>query len=129
MVEYFTQSHEWLRKQQDNTIKLGLTKYAQEELGDVVFVDLPEVGKDIKAGDPIVIVESVKAASDINTPISGTVIAVNKEVVENPQLLNESPAQDGWLLIIEASDISELDALLSKEDYDALIKNVSGDGE
>ncbi len=113
----FTESHEWIKDNGDNTVTIGISEHAQEMLGDVVFVDLPEVATSIEAGDSFSLVESVKAASDIYTPVSGEIIAVNEELEESPELINEEPYEGGWIAKIKISDHSELDDLASAEDY------------
>lgn len=112
----FTTTHEWINhNEQDMTI--GITDHAQELLGDMVFVDLPDVGKEVQAGDEIGVVESVKAASDFYAPISGVVVAVNSLVNENPALVNNDPYGEGWLVKIKASSPQEIDALLTLDQY------------
>jgi glycine cleavage system H protein len=117
-LKYAT-SHEWARILDDNVIEVGISDYAQESLGDVVYVELPEIGLAVAAGDECCAVESVKAASDIYAPVSGEVVAINEELDGEPELLNESPYENGWMFRIKASDMSELDELLSADDYDA----------
>ncbi|KTD17740.1 glycine cleavage system protein GcvH [Legionella jordanis] len=112
----FTKTHEWLRAD-GNEFTVGITEHAQELLGDMVFVDLPEEGDEINAGEEIAVVESVKAASDVYAPISGVIVAVNQEVSENPALLNKDPYGEGWLVKIQARDEEELNDLLSEEEY------------
>ena len=127
MSEYFTESHEWVRLEDDNIGLIGLTNYAQAELGDIVFVDLPTVGKHVAINDPIAVIESVKVASDINAPISGTIIAVNERLSSAPQLVNESPDTNGWLLRIKLDHPAQLEALMNKDTYNALITNIVGE--
>ncbi len=115
----YASSHEWARLEEDGTVTVGITDHAQNALGDVVFVELPEVGSECSAGDETAVVESVKAASDIYAPVSGEVIAVNEELEEPPETVNEYPYSDGWFFRIKPSNISELDNLLSADDYDA----------
>ena len=95
--------------------------YAQETLGDIVYIELPEVGADVTAGTPYAEVESVKAVSDVYAPLSGSVLEVNEEVVDAPELINESPFEDGWLIKIRLSDPSEIDDLMNAEEYEELI--------
>ena len=113
---HYTESHEWIRKEADGTITVGITDHAQEALGDIVFLELPEVGKAVNAGDACAVVESVKAASDIYAPLSGEVIANNDEAVSAPESVN-SDAYNSWLFNIKPADISKLDALLSADAY------------
>ena len=112
----FTQTHEWLNSDQDDMI-VGITEHAQQLLGDMVFVDLPDVGEEVKAGDELGVLESVKAASDFYAPISGVVVAVNQQVNDDPALVNTDPYGAGWLVKIQASNLGELSALLSAEQY------------
>lgn len=107
----FAESHEWARLDHDGGVKVGISDHAQEALGDVVFVELPEIGKVFAAGEAAGVVESVKAASDIYSPVSGTVIAVNEELANNPELVNSAP-YDSWFFKLEPSDTTELDNLL-----------------
>ena len=95
---YFTKDHEWLyQEQEDSTLVVGITKYAQEQLGDLVFVDLPEIGQEIKKDEAVVVVESVKAASDVYAPIDGTVVEINKALLDDPSLVNQDAQGEGWL--------------------------------
>lgn len=113
---HYTESHEWIRKEADGTITVGITNHAQEALGDIVFLELPEVGKSFNAGDACAVVESVKAASDIYAPVAGEVIAINDAVTATPEAVN-SDAYDSWLFKIKPADISKVDGLLSAEAY------------
>ncbi|WP_312239681.1 glycine cleavage system protein GcvH [Pantoea sp.] len=113
----YRESHEWVRKEDDGTYTVGITEHAQELLGDMVFVDLPDVGATFAAGDDCAVAESVKAASDIYAPLSGEIVAVNEELADAPELVNSEPYAAGWLFKIKASDESELDALLSADAY------------
>ena len=113
----YVESHEWLRKEEDGTITVGITDYAQEALGDVVFIELPEVDADVEAGDDIAVVESVKAASDVYAPIDGKIIAINEELIDAPEKANEDPYGDAWFFRMEPTDPDVLDTLLSAEDY------------
>ncbi len=116
----FAESHEWARLDHDGGVKVGISDHAQEALGDVVFVELPEIGKVFAAGEAAGVVESVKAASDIYSPVSGTVIAVNEELANSPELLNSAP-YDSWIFKLEPSDTSELNNLLDAMAYKAAI--------
>lgn len=115
----YASSHEWARLEEDGTVTVGITHHAQDSLGDVVFVELPEVGAEYGAGEEAAVVESVKAASDIYAPVSGEVVAVNEALEDSPETVNEYPYSDGWFFRIKPSDVAELDKLLSSEDYDA----------
>ena len=115
----FLSSHEWARIESDGTITIGISDHAQDLLGDIVFVELPEVGQTLDAESDAAIVESVKAASDVYSPISGEVKAVNSLLEDQPEIINSSPYEDGWFYKISPSDLGELDNLLSPEDYSA----------
>ncbi len=113
----YASSHEWARLEEDGTVTIGISDHAQEALGDVVFVELPDVGTTLAAADDAGVVESVKAASDIYAPIGGEVIAINEQLEDEPETVNSDPYNDGWFYKLQPSDTSELDALLSAEDY------------
>ena len=113
----FLSSHEWARVESDGTITIGISDHAQDLLGDIVFVELPEIGQSVDAENDTAIVESVKAASDIYSPLSGEVIEVNSLLEDQPEIINSSPYEDGWFYKLTPSDLSELDNLLSPEDY------------
>ena len=113
----YASSHEWARLEEDGSVTVGITDHAQEALGDVVFVELPEVGSTLSAGDEAGVVESVKAASDIYAPVGGEVIAVNERLEDEPETVNSDPYHDGWFFKLQSDDTSELDDLLSAEDY------------
>ncbi|MGY2971188.1 glycine cleavage system H protein [Pantoea sp. PA1] len=117
----YRDSHEWLRKNADGTYTVGITEHAQELLGDMVFVDLPEVGATFSAGEECAVAESVKAASDIYAPISGEIVAVNGALNDSPEQVNSEPYEGGWLFQIKASDESEIDSLLDADAYKASI--------
>ncbi|MDN3506865.1 MAG: glycine cleavage system protein GcvH [Simkaniaceae bacterium] len=116
----FSDTHEWARLEGE-TVVVGITEYAQKELGEVVYVQLPEVGQEVKGGVEVVILESTKAASDIYSPVSGIITVVNEKVKEDPSLLNHSAEKEGWLFKIAIKDRSELDTLLDQEQYLTLI--------
>jgi glycine cleavage system H protein len=116
----YAKSHEWVRVS-GQVATLGITDYAQHELSDVVFVELPEVGRKLKAGDACAVVESVKTASDVYSPVGGEVIEVNPAIVENPAVVNTRPYTDGWFCRIRLSDAAESGALLSPQQYSAQI--------
>ena len=113
----YARTHEWARVEEDGTVTVGISDHAQEALGDVVFVELPEVGAVLAAGGDAGVVESVKAASDIYAPIGGEVTAINPKLEDDPETVNADPYNDGWFYRLQPSDTSELDALLSAEDY------------
>ncbi|MCP3671655.1 MAG: glycine cleavage system protein GcvH [Gammaproteobacteria bacterium] len=116
----YAKSHEWARDEGDGTITVGITDHAQDQLGDLVFVDLPEEGDSVDAGTDCAVVESVKAASDIYTPASGEIVAVNTALADSPELVNASAFGDGWLFKVKMSDPSELDNLLDADGYQAV---------
>jgi glycine cleavage system H protein len=113
----YTSSHEWLRVEADGTATVGITFHAQDALGELVYVELPQIGRQLAQGDACVVVESTKAASDVYAPVAGEVVAVNTALAEAPQTVNESPYADGWLFRIRPSDPAQLDALLSADAY------------
>lgn len=113
----YARSHEWARREEDGTVTVGITAYAQEALGDVVFVENPEVGSALGRSDEAGVVESVKAASDIYAPVSGTVIATNESLEDSPELVNQDPYGDGWFFRIDPDDIAELDMLMDADAY------------
>ena len=113
----YAKSHEWVRVE-GNKAYIGISDYAQEHLGEVVFVELPEVDTEFSAGDQFVVLESVKAVSDVYAPVSGKVVEINEELLDNPGLVNESP-YEAFLVVIEMSDASEVDELMSASDYEA----------
>lgn len=117
----YASSHEWIRQEEDGSYTVGITEHAQELLGDMVFVELPEVGDTVTAGDDCAVAESVKAASDIYSPISGEVIAVNEALEDAPELVNSDAYGEGWFFRVMPSDSSEVDALLDAEGYQAVI--------
>lgn len=116
----YTKDHEWA-KLEGGKVRVGITDFAQRELGDVVFIEVPAVGKVFKQGEGLSSVESVKAVSDIYAPVSGSVVEVNSNLSANPDLINSSPFDDAWIAIIEPSQVNELDALMDAQSYDALI--------
>ena len=113
----YTKSHEWARMEDDGTVTIGITEHAQELLGDLVFVEVPEVGGSVSAGEECAVVESVKAASDVYSPLDGEVTAVNAELADNPQQVNEDAFGAGWLLKVKPSDPGQLDELMDTEAY------------
>ena len=117
----YAKTHEWAKDNGDGTITVGITDHAQDQLGDLVFVELPEVGASFGAGDDCAVVESVKAASDIYSPASGEIIAVNGELEDAPELVNDGPYENGWLFKVKMSDPAELNDLLDADGYIASI--------
>ena len=117
----YSKEHEWLRVDDDNVVVIGITEFAAESLGDVVFVELPDVGADLSQFDKMGEIESVKAVSDLFTPVGGKVLERNELVIDSPQLVNENSFDSGWMLRIQLSDPSELDKLMSAEEYEAFL--------
>lgn len=117
----YSKEHEWLRVESDNVVVIGITEFAAESLGDVVFVELPDVGADLAQFDKMGEIESVKAVSDLFTPVGGKVLERNELVIDSPQLVNENSFDSGWMLRIQLSDPSELDKLMSAEEYEAFL--------
>jgi len=113
----YAASHEWAKLEDDGTVTVGITDHAQDQLGDVVYVEVPEIGVVLSAGDEAGVVESVKAASDIYAPVSGEVIAVNAELEDAPETINEDPYSGGWFFKLKAADEGELEELMSADDY------------
>ena len=122
----FLDSHEWI-KVDDNTVIVGISDHAQNELGEVVFVELPAIGDEFISGDEAAVVESVKAASEVYTPISGEVIEVNDALEENPELVNTSPYEDGWFFKLKVSDenLGSIDSLMTAEEYSSMLDSNS----
>jgi len=116
----FTEEHEWLRAEDDVTV-VGITEHATTQLGDIVFVELPDVGTVVAKGDEVVVIESVKAASDILTPIDGEIVAVNEALADNPALANEDATGEGWFIKIKPSQPSQMDEYMDEAAYNALI--------
>ena len=119
----YTASHEWVRAEGEGVYSVGITEHAQELLGDMVFIDLPEVGTSIDAGDDCAVAESVKAASDIYAPISGEIVAINDELEGAPELVNSAPYSEGWLFRIKATDEAQIAGLLDAAAYESSIED------
>ncbi|MDG2502611.1 MAG: glycine cleavage system protein GcvH [Porticoccaceae bacterium] len=118
----YTEDHEWLLIEGD-VVTIGVTEFAQEQLGDVVFVELPELGAELGAGDEAAVVESVKAAGEINSPLDGTVSAINEALVESPDLLNIAPQSDGWMFKLSPTDELDASAFMSGDEYQQFLAN------
>ena len=118
----YTKEHEWARTEGEGRVRVGVTDYAQDALGDVVYVDVPEVGTSVQANQPFGEVESTKSVSDVYSPISGSIVERNPLLEERPELVNEQPYGDGWLVVIEPADPGELEALLDATSYRAFIE-------
>ncbi len=119
----YTKDHEWLRIEEEFIVVCGITDHAQEMLTDIVFVELPEVDLEISKGEQIAVVESVKAVSDVYSPVSGRIIEVNNELEDAPELINSSPYEDGWLFKIEIKDQNEIDELMDSDEYTEHVEN------
>ena len=116
----FTKEHEWIEKS-DQIIIVGITEFAQDQLGDIVSIELPQVSSSFKQNDVMVIIDSVKASSDIYCPMDGEIIEINEKLLEHPELINQSPYEEGWIVKIKPSNPEQIDSLLSKEQYDELV--------
>ena len=116
----YTKSHEWVLAGDDGQVTIGITDHAQELLGDMVFIELPEIDKELDAGEECSVVESVKAASDVYAPVAGMVVAVNEKLADAPELINEDPYGEGWMFRLQVSDVAELDDLMDAEAYEAI---------
>jgi len=115
----FTKEHEWVEK--SDLIIVGITEFAQDQLGDIVSIEFPEIGSTFKQNDAIAIIDSVKASSDIYCPIDGEIIEINEKLLEHPEMINQSPYDEGWIVKIKPSNLQQFDSLLSKEQYDKLV--------
>ncbi len=116
----YSEEHEWV-KVEDGKVRIGITHFAQSELGDIVFVELPQVGDEIKTDDPFGSVESVKTVSELYAPISGTVVEVNADLEDSPEFVNESPYEKAWMIVVEPADASEVEKLMTAEQYEEMI--------
>ncbi len=119
---YYTEDHDWVEVLDTNKVRIGITEYAQDQLGDIVYVELPEEGDDLEAGDELGTVESVKSVSEILSPLTGTVTAVNDVLEDEPELVNDDATGKGWFIELETTDEVDVSGLLSKEEYAALIE-------
>eukprot|EP00095_Tigriopus_kingsejongensis_P005265 snap_masked-scaffold11551_size2001-processed-gene-0.1 protein:Tk05265 transcript:snap_masked-scaffold11551_size2001-processed-gene-0.1-mRNA-1 annotation:"glycine cleavage system protein h" len=117
----YTVDHEWVKLEADDIVLIGITNHAQEQLGDVVFVELPEIDAAFGQGDDISVIESVKAASELKAPVSGSIVAVNEVLSDEPNIVNDDPMDAGWFCRMKLSDPSELDALLDEDAYNATL--------
>jgi glycine cleavage system H protein len=125
---WYTQEDEWVRVDDDRVV-IGVTDYAQQQLGDVVFLELPQVGDELKQGEPFGVIESVKAVSDLFAPITGDVLEINAALLESPELVNESCYDGGWILAIAAADESEFDNLMNANDYREYVEEREAGGD
>ncbi|HHT89879.1 MAG: glycine cleavage system protein GcvH [Bacillota bacterium] len=119
----FTKEHEWVLVK-GNIIRVGISDYAQNELGDIVFVDLPSIGDIVEEGEGIAVLESVKAVSDVYAPVSGEIVAINEALEESPELVNESPFEAGWIVEIEVAGVAQTGDLMNQQEYEAFLKGV-----
>ncbi|MED3549583.1 glycine cleavage system protein GcvH [Cytobacillus praedii] len=117
----YSEEHEWV-KTEGEQVRIGITDFAQSELGDIVFVELPEVGDEVTADEPFGSVESVKTVSELYAPISGKVVAVNEDLSDSPEFVNESPYEKAWMIVIEPSDAGEIENLMTSEQYEEMVK-------
>ena len=117
----YTKEHEWLRREDDGSVSVGITDHAQSALGDLVYVELPEVGQDVEEGGDMAVVESVKAASDVYAPITGTVSAVNEELADTPEMINSDPYGDGWIVKLQTSGDIDEGELMTPDAYQELL--------
>lgn len=122
----YTKEHEWLREEGDGLVRIGITDFAQDALGDVVYVDIPEVGTEIRASQPFGEVESTKSVSDVYSPVTGTVVERNTILDERPELVNESPYGDGWIVVVRVAHPAELESLLDAAAYRSYLQEVEG---
>ncbi len=116
----FTKEHEWVEKS-DQIIIVGITEFAQDQLGDIVSIELPKVSSSFKQNDVMIIIDSVKASSDIYCPVDGEIVEINEKLLEHPELINQSPYEEGWIVKIKPSNPEQIDSLLSKDQYDELV--------
>ncbi len=122
----YTKEHEWARDEGDGRVRVGITDFAQDALGDVVYVDIPEVGTEVRSGQPFGEVESTKSVSDVYSPVTGRVIERNGQLEEQPELVNQQPYGDGWMIAIEASDSSEMEGLMDSSAYRDFVQQSEG---
>jgi glycine cleavage system H protein len=122
----YTNEHEWARVEGDGRVRVGITDFAQDALGDVVYVDVPEVGTSVTANQPFSVVESTKSVSDVYAPVSGSIVERNGALEERPELVNEQPYGDGWIIALEMAEPSELEALMDASAYRALVEQQQG---
>jgi len=117
----YTSEHEWLRREDDGSVTIGVTDHAQAALGDLVYVELPEVGQDVQSGGDMAVVESVKAASDVYAPIDGTIVEVNEALADDPEKINAEPYGEGWILRLQPTDGVDESVFMTPDDYQALL--------
>jgi glycine cleavage system H protein len=117
----YTEEHLWVRLDDHDMVVVGISEHAQEQLGDIVYVELPDVGREVAAGEEIALIESVKTTSDILAPVSGEILEINETLSDTPEIMNESPLDDGWLMRIEPSDIDEIEDLMDEDAYQEFV--------
>lgn len=117
----YSEEHEWVKTEKDQ-VRIGITEFAQDELGDIVFVELPEEGDELEADEPFGSVESVKTVSELYAPVSGRVVEVNEELNDSPEFVNDSPYDKAWMVVIEPSDMSEVENLMTAQEYEEMTK-------
>ncbi len=121
----FTEDHEWIRVEENSEAVVGITDYAQQQLGELVYIELPSIADTVTQGDDCAVIESVKAAGDVKSPVSGTIVAINESLADNPETTNESAMSEGWLFRIKMSDETELDALMDEAAYNHYLNSLS----
>ncbi|MDQ4005087.1 MAG: glycine cleavage system protein GcvH [Actinomycetota bacterium] len=124
----YTSEHEWVQVEADGRARVGITDFAQDALGDVVYVDLPEVGAEVRGGEPLGEVESTKSVSDVYSPVSGSVVERNETLADSPETVNSDPYGDGWMVVIAMGDPSELDGLMDAAGYRRMVEEAGGGG-
>ena len=120
---YYSEEHEWVLIKTDNTVLIGITKFASDNLGDIVFIELPEAGSDVTQFEQFGEIESVKAVSELYSPVSGNITQINESAVQNPEILSDSPYEEGWLIQVELKDKAELENLMNLQDYESFLKS------
>lgn len=120
---YYSDEHEWVLMKTDNTVLIGITKFASDNLGDIVFIELPEAGNDVTQFEQFGEIESVKAVSELYSPVSGNISQINESVVQNPEILSDSPYEEGWLIQVELKDKAELENLMNLKDYESFLES------
>ena len=120
---YYSDEHEWVLIETDNTVLIGITKFASDNLGDIVFIELPEAGSDVTQFEQFGEIESVKAVSELYSPVSGNITQINESAVQNPEILSDSPYEEGWLIQVKLKDKAELENLMNLQDYESFLKS------
>jgi len=124
----YSESHEWVKVEEDNIVTSGITDYAQEKLGDIVSVELPRIGDEVEKGEPIGMIDSQKASTEVFAPVSGVIVEVNELLNDDPAVANSDPYEEGWMVRIEVEDMEQIDDLMSADDYEELIGRLDEDG-